>query len=250
VGRISRRAADEIKRTVQIVKGLQPGGAGFAPVGPLFHVAKTTVNHEEDEIEDVDIYVGAKGEEVASGQTVKAYNRGPEISEDEWIHIQWVGSGWEILPRAGGVTVIGPCVAYTPDLADPDTDFETAYPGGCDGPDVLGVNVLNVSNNTTTVFRAELESTGPLVLSTDTFTFACKSGTRSVYIKVTFSGIDLLEPVANVHNASDDSVLQGYTATINSWDPLAGGNLQMAPDNTSCDCGTLPFNLCFSVPTR
>jgi hypothetical protein len=251
VGRISRRAADEIKRTVQIVKGLAPGGSGFAPVGPLFHLAKTTTTHASGEIEDVDIYVGTKGEEVDSGQTVKAYNRrGSDIDQDEWIHIQWVGDGWDILGGGGGVTVIGPCATYTPELADPDTDFAEAYPGGCDGPDVLGVNVLNVATAVTTVKRMELESTGPLVLSTDAFTFNCKSGSLSVYIKITFTGINLEEVVANVHLDSDDSIVQGYTNTLYSWDPLSGGNLQMAPDSTSCDCGTLPFNLCFSVPTR
>jgi hypothetical protein len=155
-----------------------------------------------------------------------------------------------VLSGGGSVKVIGPCAVYTPDVGDPDTDFETSYPGGCDGPDVLGVNVLNVATGVVVVERMEVESTGPLVLSTDSFTFACKSGTRSVYVKITFTGIDLEEVVANVHNASDDSVLQGYTNTMYSWDPLSGGNLQMAPDSTSCDCGTLPFNLCFSVPTR
>jgi hypothetical protein len=219
-------------------------------VGPLFHVAKTTTTHVSEETEDVDIYVGPKGEEVESGQTVKAYNRGADIDDDEWIQIQWVGAGWEIIGRGGAVRVIGPCVTYTPEMADPDTDFETAYPGGCDGPDVLGLNVRNVGTGVTSIVRMELQSTGPLVLATDTFSFSCKSGTISVYAEITFNSLLMEGVVCTIYLDSDDSVVQSYTNTIYSWNPLTGGNLQLAPDNTSCDCGTLPFDLCLSIPTR
>jgi hypothetical protein len=135
-------------------------------------------------------------------------------------------------------------------VADPDTDFETAYPGGCDGPDVLAVTIQNLTTGTFTLERMELESTGPLVLSTDTFTFLCRGSSRSVYIKITFNSLDVGGVVANIHNDSDDSVLQEYTNSMYSWDPLAAGNLHCGPDDTSCDCGSVPYNLCFSVPTR
>lgn len=135
-------------------------------------------------------------------------------------------------------------------MGDPDTDFEEAYPGGCDGPDVLGVNILNITTPGSQIQRLEFESSGPLTLSTDTFSINCITGTRNVYIKVVFTSLTFGGTVATIYNDSDDSVLQEYTNTINSWDPLSGGNLQAAPDNTACDCVTIPFNLCFAVPTR
>lgn len=152
--------------------------------------------------------------------------------------------------KSGAIKVIGECTPYTPDIGDPDTDYEEEYPGGCDGPNVLAVNVLNVSSGVTTVKRLEVESTGPLTLASDTFSFNCRSGSRNIYIKVVFNSLSIQGVVATIYNASDDSVLQTFTNTVNSWDPLAGGNLQNGPDDTSCDCGTLDFNLCFSVPTR
>ena len=150
----------------------------------------------------------------------------------------------------GAVRVIGPCVAYTPDVGDPDTDFEEAYPGGCDGPDVLGLNVKNLGTGVTSVVRMEVQSTGPLTFSSDTFSFSCASSTINVYAVVVFNDLDIEGVVATIYLDSDDSVVQAYTNTIYSWNPLAGGNLQMGPSSTSCDCGTLPYDLCISIPTR
>ena len=60
------------------------------------------------------------------------------------------------LRRIGGqgrssLNVLGPCVAYTPDVGLPDTDFEYAYPDGCVGPNRLGINLRNVNTGVTTV---------------------------------------------------------------------------------------------------
>jgi hypothetical protein len=253
MGKISRRAADEIKRTVQIVRGLAPGAGGFAPVGPLFHLAKTTTTHEAETIEDVDIYVGTKGEEIASGQTVKAYNRrDSDVAEDEWIHIQWIGDGWEIIGGGGAVQVIGPCGTYTPDEADPDTAFDTAYPNGCEGPDVLGLNVLNVTNGTVQIVRLELESTGPLKLSSGSFNITCDSSTVACYCEVVFNDLDTGGVVGTIYKVSDDSVMQGYTNSLYAWNPMAGGNIQLGPNAAAqaCECRTLPYDLCLSIPTR
>jgi hypothetical protein len=252
VGRVSRRAADEIKRTIQIVKGLAPGGSGFAPVGPLFHVAKTTVSHDSEATEDVDIYVGTtKGDEIASGQTVKAYNRGPGIDEDEWVHIQWVGDGWEILSRvAASLTVIGPCGGYVPEAADPDTDFETSYPDGCEGPDVLGLYLKNLDTGVSVVHRLTLASTGPLTLTSDSLSLTCSTGSISCYAHVVFNSLSIGGVIGSLKRVSDDSVVQAYQNATYSYVPMLGGNLQMGPNATACVCPALPYNLCLAIPNR
>lgn len=189
---------------------------------------------------------------------------GPE--EDEW----WLKSdqtGFRIVGGAdatnervlvrvigggGAVRVIGPCGTYTPDMADPDTDFETAYPGGCEGPDVLGLNLLNVITNTVQMIRLELESTGPLKLSSSSFNLTCESTTISCYFEVVFNDLDTGGVVGTIYKVSDDSVMQGYTNSLYAWNPLAGGNIQLGPNAAAqaCECRTLPYDLCLSIPTR
>ena len=253
MGRITPRAAEKLRQTVQKVANLPPQGAGFADPGRPIRLAKTTVSHPAGETQDVRLWWGEQGDESegeADRDLVPVYNRFADFEADEFIHIARVGPGWEIIGRPGAVRVIGPCVAYTPDVADPDTDFAEAYPGGCDGPDALGLNVKNLGTGVTSVVRLEVQSTGPLTFSSDTFSFSCASSTITVYAVVVFTDLDIEGVVATIYLDSDDSVVQAYTNTIYSWNPLAGGNLQMGPSSTSCDCGTLPYDLCLSIPTR
>lgn len=153
------------------------------------------------------------------------------------------------------IVVAGPCLTYTPDEMLPDTDFEYPYPGGCVGPDRVGINLKNLSTNVVTIIPAEWESDSPLTLSTDDFEFTCKESTETFYIEVVFNSLDRStdassEVIATVYKSSDDSVIQTFDNVLASWDLLLGGNLQIGPDATSCTCGTLPFNLCLSIPTR
>lgn len=115
MGRISRRAADELKRTVQIVKGLHPGGSGFADPGRPIRLAKTTALHEQGVTQHVTLMWGDQGSEsegTTDQDTVPAYNRYADIGADTEVHIARVGPGWEILPRGGSTstgTACGPC---------------------------------------------------------------------------------------------------------------------------------------------
>jgi hypothetical protein len=112
---ISRRAAEELKRTVRWVKGQQSAGASFADPGYPIRLAKTTVLHATGETRDVTLLWGDKGSETegtTDHDTVPAYNRYGDIDEDTEVHIARIGPGWEILPRGGstgsGVSC-GPC---------------------------------------------------------------------------------------------------------------------------------------------
>jgi hypothetical protein len=156
-------------------------------------------------------------------------------------------------PRGGGVTVLGPCATYTPDEVDEpdDTDFAIDYPGGCLGPNRLGLNVKNVVTNVVTIVELFFETDTPdLLLSSDDFTLSCKSSTVSVYAKLTFESLDIEGVLLKLYKASDDSLYAEFWNTQQSWFPEQGGKLQFGPTNIPCDCGTLPFDLCISVPTR
>jgi hypothetical protein len=244
VGRISRRAADEIKRTVQIVKGLAPGGSGFAPVGPLFQLAKTTTTHVAEETEDVDIYVGAKGEEVASGQTVKAYNRSADLEDDVWVHIQWVGDGWEIIGGRASLTILGPCAAYTPAVELGASDFEVDFGGGCDGPNRFGLILRNLDTNITSTIN--LEQTTGLNYESASFSYSCASSTKTLTAELAFSSLDVDGAVLTFLEAA--SPIATYKNSIYRFFPLVGGYVQV--QTSPCDCVTLPYDVCIAPPTR
>lgn len=103
MGRISRQAADELKRTVQIVKGLPPGGAGFADPGRPIRLAKTLASHPAGQRKQVQVWWGPKGTEQAGpvdADTLYAYNRFTDFEANEFVHIARVGEDWEIISRA------------------------------------------------------------------------------------------------------------------------------------------------------
>lgn len=103
MGTIKRRAAEEIKRTVQWAKGQMSQGASFADPGYPIRLAKTTAAHATGATQDVTLLWGDKGSEtegVTDHDTVPAYNRYGAIEADEEVHIARIGPGWEILNRS------------------------------------------------------------------------------------------------------------------------------------------------------
>lgn len=104
MGRISRRAADELKRTVQIVRGLAPKGAGFADPGLPIRLAKTTAAHAIGATQDVTLLWGDKGDETdgtTRQDTVPAFNRFVQLDAGQEVQIARIGVGWEILGTGG-----------------------------------------------------------------------------------------------------------------------------------------------------
>lgn len=163
--------------------------------------------------------------------------------------------------KGGGVNVIGPCTPYTPDEELTDTDFETEYPGGCIGPNRLGVNLLNTSSGVTTIVPLEFETDTPnLKLSSEVFNLACKSFSIDVYIEMEFLTLDKSNwddagdtPVDGVvfllRKDSDDSIFASYRNAISSYLSESPGSIQLGP-GPGCGCGTLPYDLCLSLPSR
>jgi hypothetical protein len=103
MGTIKRRAAEEIKRTVQWAKGQMSQGASFADPSYPIRLAKTTATHATGATQDVKLLWGDKGSEtegVTNHDTVPAYNRYGAIEADEEVHIARIGPGWEILNRS------------------------------------------------------------------------------------------------------------------------------------------------------
>lgn len=178
-----------------------------------------------------------------SGNTGFRVVGGATGGSSDIVLVRVVGSG-------GGFALLGPCVAFTPDIGDPDTDFGTTYPDGCEGPDRLGVYLTNPSGGSVMILECNLESTGPLTLTSDSFTLACKSGSISCYVKIVITSTDLGGVVATVNKVSDDSVVAAYRNAIYSWYPDQAGNVQMGPDSSPCVCGTLPYDLCIAIPNR
>ena len=156
----------------------------------------------------------------------------------------------------GDVVIIGPCTPFTPDEGSPDTDFETVYPGGCPGPNRLGLNLKNLNDNTTTFAVLEYESSSPLTLSTDSFSFSCADGSHNCYAKAVFTSSDQYDEgtgngaVLSLYTVAGDVLKQTWVNAFGSWEPMSAGNLQLGPDNGWCDCLTIPYEVCLSIPTR
>jgi len=188
-------------------------------------------------------------------------------SEERVFEVLWIEGGtgekWGLILMPGvqsaRLTVIGPCGAYTPEAELPDTNFDTPYPGGCVGPDVLGLNLKNATTGAVTIIRMEVTGTSPLTFeSVDTFTLTCNSSTKTAWAKVVFNDLDRSSGespgtgvVGTLHDDdNDDAIIESYVNSMYSWNSQAGGNLQLGPGATSCDCDTLPYDLCFSIPSR
>lgn len=153
-------------------------------------------------------------------------------------------------PGKSSLNVLGPCATYTPDVGLPDTDFAYAYPDGCVGPNRIGINIENIDTGAITVVSLEWESDSPLTLSSDNFTFACVSGTLTAYAKIVFTSTQIDDVDLTIYKTSDDSVVTTYRNAISSYYPLAPGKLQLGPGAVPCTCGSLPYDLCLSLPNR
>lgn len=149
----------------------------------------------------------------------------------------------------GGPTplVLGPCGSYVPAAGLLPTDLAVAYPDGCDGPERYGLSYQNLSSGVISFKNVELSTVGPpLVLESDTWTHACASGSKTVYVKISISGLDVQEVVLTFYDNADDSVLAEYWNKFYPWQALVGGYLQLK--SNLCTCSTFPYDVCVDAP--
>ena len=143
--------------------------------------------------------------------------------------------------------VLGPCGQWVPDVADLPTDLEVAYPDGCDGPEALGLTYQNLSSGIITFKRlVYVPASSPFRLDSDTWTHACATGNKTVYVKVVVNGLDVEEVVLTFYDDSDDSVLAEYHNKFYTWQALVGGYLQLKTH--LCNCSTFPYDICVDAP--
>jgi hypothetical protein len=225
VGRISRRAADEIKRTVQIVKGLAPGAGGFALVPGRIYLAKTTAVHAQGASQDVEIYVGAKGAELYSGQTVKAYNRVADFDDDEWVYINWIGDGWEILNsvRSADASPCGVCTIaggmVIPVEDDVDASAIYSFNPLCDGSLYL---------------TFEWSSALTWIGTADTMTLDCgEVSPRTLTATMTVTGVDPGEVVIVLNDGSVDVATY---VNHSAWQPCVPIRMRLNGYDETCPC--------------
>lgn len=180
-------------------------------------------------------------------------------NDDRLVDVIWhetgTGQKWALvlLPgiRSARLTILGPCATFTTPAELPDTDFATVWPGGCEGPNLLGLNYRTIGSPTTTIVPLFLESTSPFILSSAVFSHSCVSSSVDVYIELQITtSLALGNAELRFHKASDDSVWVKYRNGQFSFLPNTGGNMQFGPDQGPCNCITFPFDLCLSVPTR
>lgn len=227
MGKVSRRAADKIKRWGGIVDNLPPGGASFTDPGRKIHLAKTTTEHATGATRDVDIYVGTKGAEINSGQTVPAYNRIADFDDNEWVYIHWIGDGWEILNsvRSADASPCGVCsevggasltVAVESDV---EATEEYAFSPLCDGSLYL-----------TFAWDSSLTWLG----TADTMTLDCGEGSpRTLTATMTVTGIDPGEVEIVINDGMTDvATYVNHTA----WQPCVPMRMQLTGYDTTCPC--------------
>lgn len=255
---ISRRAGDKIKRWGRKVDAItRPPSADEVQAANvpilLVRAQESITQGESGSVKRlVRRSLGdEKGTEIEVGDEFDVYARFSDVGAGDDFFTRWVDGGYEQFSRGGAVQVIGPCGLFTPDISDPDTNFDEPYPSSCEGPDVLGVHLVNPVDNTFQDIRAEKTGTGPLTFETDSFSLTCAGGNVSCYITLTFNSLDTDGVEGQILKVFDDSLVQEYTNSLYSWHPLAGGNLQMGPSGTTnCVCTTTPYNLCISIPSR
>lgn len=143
--------------------------------------------------------------------------------------------------------VLGPCGQYVPDVGDLPTDLEVAYPDSCDGPEALGLTYQNLSSGVITFKRlVYVPASSPFRLDSDTWTHACATGTKTVYVKLVVNGLDFEEVELTFYDDADDSVLAEYWNKYYPWQALVGGYLQLKTH--LCTCSTFPYDICVDAP--
>lgn len=149
----------------------------------------------------------------------------------------------------GGPTpiVLGPCGSYVPVIGLLPTDLEVSYPDGCDGPERYGLSYQNLSSGVVTFKNIELSAVGPpVVLESDTWSHACASGSKTVYVILEIAGLGVEEVTLTFYDNADDSVLAVYTNKFWAWQALVGGYLQI--QSHLCNCSTFPYDVCVDAP--
>lgn len=154
----------------------------------------------------------------------------------------------------GSITILGPCAEYTPDEELDDTDFETDFGDGCDGPSRYGLiyrSTVETAEQTKTI-NIELEvGTEPppgMIFSSDTFSHDCAISSKTLYVELEFTSLDIREVELRFLLASNDAVQARYQNTFYRFFPMQAGWLQCV--YSVCDCATFPYDVCLSVPTR
>jgi hypothetical protein len=221
---ITRRAAEKLARTVQQVNQAARQSEGFARQDRMF-LAKTTAAHATGVSQDVDIYIGEKGAEVQSGQTVSAYNRIADFDAEEWVYIRWIGDGWEILNsvRSADASPCGVCSSVggliVPVVEDVNASTHYSFSPLCDGSLYL-------------TFEWSFDLTW--VGSADTMTLDCGEGSpRSLIATMTTVGID---PGDLLITISDGSANVAVYTNHAAWQPCVPLRMQLIAYDTTCPC--------------
>lgn len=233
---ISRRAGEEIKRTVQIVRQLSQLGGDDRPDQPIL-LAKLQEPIDADATGGVKLMTGDKGSEVIYGDEFDVYNRFADLDIGAEVLIRWIDQGWEILgssrPTTDVVTGCGDCtiVASTlpVDLGEGQPDAAAEYRAS---------PLCNDSLSGTFTDATEDGESGEIVW---TFTAADLS-LSCLGDTVTFTGelrFSMSEPGGLVATfTGDDSSVTVFKNPI-AWDP--GANLLMFRTSFTQGCKCNPF---------
>lgn len=75
-----------------------PQRGAYIPLSSALIIAKTTVAHDKDQTQDIEVYQGvSQGNLMASGKKVAAHNRFADLDGDKWVAAARIGSGWELI---------------------------------------------------------------------------------------------------------------------------------------------------------
>lgn len=162
---------------------------------------------------------------------------GAQVDDIVWANVRLGNAG-------GSVTVLGPCTTYTPSEDLDDTNFSVDFGGGCLGPSRYAA--IYISTIGATALTVVIEQETGLLFSSDTFTHGCRIVTKTLEIEFEVTSLDI--GGVELRFMESGSPIAIYQNTMYRWVPLLGGYLQMV--DAPCDCGTFPFDVCLSVPTR
>lgn len=82
----------------EVEAGRQPDERRRSPLWFSYHIAKTTVEHANDDTRPCEIYRGDAADSLSpSGEEIDCYNRGATIPDDTWVFAILMPWGFEIL---------------------------------------------------------------------------------------------------------------------------------------------------------
>ena len=229
MGRITRRAAEELRRTVQVVKGLPPGGAGFVDPGRPIRLAKTLASHPAGQSKRVQIWWGPKGSEQASpadGDTLFAYNRFTDFEANEFVHIVRIDDGWEIISRA--------CLANTGCEACntvPGDSLVITVTGSVEAAEEYVMVPRCGAGEWTFTWDSSLTWIG----SASIMELDCgEESARSLTGTMVVSGV---APGDVVITISDGSGAVAVFENLSAWQPCAQTRMRLVSYDPTCPCG-------------